>query len=57
MGVEVVSFDVEMSSILRYAFNVFGSTLPILYLFVGASFGGFVLGLLLNIIRRSRNGD
>lgn len=57
MGVEVVSFDVEMSSILKYAFNVFGSTLPILYLFVGASFGGFVLGLLLNIIRRSKNGD
>lgn len=52
-----MSFDIEMNTILKYAFNVFGSSLPILYLFVGAAFGGFVLGLLLNIIRKSRNGD
>lgn len=49
-----MSFDLDMTTILRYSFNVFGSTLPILYLFVGAAFGAFVLGLLIKIIKDNR---
>lgn len=52
--VVVLSFDVDMNSVLKYAFNIFGSSVPILYLFIGAAFAGFVLSVLLRVIKDRR---
>lgn len=48
-----MSFDFDVTEVLRYAFNTFGSVQPILYLFVGAAFAAFVLGILLKVLRKN----
>jgi len=47
----VISFTLKMSDILQYAYNVFASALPAVYLYLGAAFGAFVLSKLLNIAK------
>lgn len=46
-----MSFDMNMTPILQYAYNLFASGQPILYLFIGASFGIYVLRNLLGLAR------
>lgn len=46
-----ISFTLKIPDVLQYAYNVFASALPMLYLFVGAAFGAFVLAKLLNIAK------
>lgn len=40
-----------MADILQYAYNVFGSFLPLVYLFAGAAFAIFVLFAIINKVR------
>lgn len=42
MGWILLSFDLEIGQILQYAFNIFSSLNPMLYLYLGASFAIFV---------------
>lgn len=42
-----MSFSISIAQILQYAYNVFASSQAIIYLFLGASFGIFVLNKLL----------
>lgn len=46
-----MSFDLNVSTILKYAYNVFASADPILYLYVGAAFGVFILAKLVNMAK------
>lgn len=46
-----MSFTIQIQQVLQYAYNIFASALPILYLFVGAGFAAYALGKLLNIVR------
>ena len=46
-----MSFDLAIPDILQYAYNVFASALPLVYLFVGAGFGIFVLSKVYNMVR------
>lgn len=46
-----MSFDMDIQKILQYAYNVFASVNPVLYLYVGAAFGAFLIGKLLHIMR------
>ncbi|MFH5781823.1 hypothetical protein [Heyndrickxia oleronia] len=46
-----MSFDLSVTSIIRYAYNVFASADVILYLFVGAAFGIYILAKLVNMVR------
>jgi ACR3 family arsenite efflux pump ArsB len=46
-----MSFTLQISTILQYAYNVFASALPMIYLFIGATFGAFVLAKLLNLAK------
>lgn len=46
-----MSFSLQLPQILQYAYNIFASALPMIYLFVGGSFAVYVLGKLLNIIK------
>lgn len=38
-----MSFDIDIEQILQFGFNIFGSFLPVIYLFVGAAFAIFVI--------------
>lgn len=40
-----------MSQILQYAYNIFASALPVVYLFVGGAFAAFVLAKLLTLAK------
>lgn len=51
MGEIILSFTLEISRILQYAYNIFASALPVLYLFVGGAFAAYVLGKLLMMVR------
>lgn len=42
-----MSFSMSIGQILQYAYNIFASSQAILYLFIGASFGIYVLNRLL----------
>ncbi|WP_175406395.1 hypothetical protein [Bacillus sp. FJAT-27264] len=46
-----MSFTLDMSSVLQYAFNLFGSFLPMAYLYLGA---GVALYILFTVIDRVR---
>jgi len=46
-----MSFDLDIPQILQYAYNLFASALPVVYLFVGGAFGAFVLAKILQIAR------
>lgn len=46
-----MSFSLAMGDILQYAYNIFASALPIIYLFLGATFGAFVLAKILGLVR------
>lgn len=46
-----MSFDLDMQPLLQYAYNIFGSALPMVYLFVGAAFGLYILHSLVRIAR------
>lgn len=46
-----MSFTVDISAVLQSAFNFFGSFLPLIYLFVGASFALFVIGGVLKLTK------
>jgi hypothetical protein len=43
MGWLSMSFDIDIQQILQFGFNIFGSFLPVIYLFVGAAFAIFVI--------------
>ncbi|MGC5328962.1 hypothetical protein [Brevibacillus sp. SYSU BS000544] len=47
-----MSFDVDIAKILQYAYNIFASASPLSNLFVGGSFGLFILGGLLGIFKK-----
>jgi len=40
-----------MTQILQYAYNIFASSLPLVYLFVGGAFAAFVLGKILGLAK------
>lgn len=46
-----MSFSLQMSQILQYAYNIFASSLPLIYLFVGGAFAAFVLSKVLNVVK------
>jgi hypothetical protein len=46
-----MSFSLQISQILQYAYNIFASALPVIYLFIGGAFAVFVLVKLLNLAR------
>jgi len=47
-----MSFDIPIDEILQAAVNTLHSFFPVITLFVGAAFAGFVLHILINVIRR-----
>lgn len=47
-----MSFTLDMQQILQYSFNVFGSFLPMVYVFAGASIAIFILFSIINKIRK-----
>jgi hypothetical protein len=46
-----MSFTLVIGDILQYAYNIFASALPVLYLFIGGAFAAFVLMKLLQMVR------
>jgi hypothetical protein len=48
-----MSFDMDMRQILQFAFNVFGSFLPLVYMFAGASIAIYILFAIVNKIKGS----
>lgn len=52
-----MSFDLNVPQILKYSYNIFASAMPLFYLFVGASFGIFVLANLIAIAKDKRTGN
>lgn len=44
-----MSFTMDVGQIMQYAYNVFASSQLVLYLFIGASFGIFVLTSLMKL--------
>lgn len=46
-----MSFTLVIRDILQYAYNIFASTLPVLYLFIGGAFAIFVLAGLIRMVR------
>lgn len=46
-----MSFDLNTASIIKYAYNIFASADPILYLYIGAAFGIFILAKLVNMAK------
>ena len=48
MGWLSVSFDIDMGDIMQFGFNIFGSFLPVVYLFIGAAFAIFVIFAIIN---------
>jgi len=46
-----MSFSLQIPQIMQYAYNIFSSALPMVYLFVGGAFAAYVLGKVMNIIR------
>lgn len=46
-----MSFSLQITQILQYAYNIFASALPVIYLFIGGAFAVFVLAKLLNLAR------
>jgi hypothetical protein len=51
MGVIQLSFDLDMTQILQYAYNIFGSLQGMLYMFLGAALAIFILAKILKTIR------
>lgn len=51
MGGILLSFDMNMGPILQYATNIFGSVMPVIYLFVGAAFAIFIISKLLKVAK------
>jgi len=49
--VKVISFTISIPQILQYAYNIFASALPMIYLFVGGAFAAFVLAKLLHLAK------
>lgn len=52
VGKLCMSFDVPMDQVLQYAFNIFGSVSPLIYLFVGAAFAIFILSKILAAVKK-----
>lgn len=46
-----MSFDFDISQILQYSYNIFGSLQGMLYLFLGASFAIFIIAKILKTVR------
>lgn len=46
-----MSFTLAIRDILQYAYNIFASALPVLYLFIGGAFAAFVLMKLLQMVK------
>ncbi|MCU4936944.1 hypothetical protein P9027_31375 [Bacillus thuringiensis] len=46
-----MSFDLGVNQIIRYAYNTFASADSVLYLYVGAAFGIFVLAKLVSMAK------
>lgn len=46
-----MSFDLDIGQIIQYAYNVFASSQTVLYIFLGASFGVYILSKLLSIAK------
>jgi hypothetical protein len=46
-----MSFDLNVTQIIKYAYNVFASADPVLYLYIGAAFGIFVLAKLVSMAK------
>jgi len=49
--VKAISFTLAIPQILQYAYNIFASALPVIYLFIGGAFAIFVLSRLLNLAK------
>lgn len=46
-----MSFEIDTKPILQFGFNLFGSFLPLIYLFVGSAFAIFVIFAIINKVR------
>lgn len=53
VGGLLVSFDLNIGQIMQYAFNLFASVLPLIYLFAGAAFAVFIVMKLIAIAKGS----
>lgn len=48
-----MSFDLNLSEVLRYANNFFTSAYPIATIIIGVAIGGWILHTLISLIRRA----
>jgi hypothetical protein len=48
-----MSFDLNIGQIMQYAFNLFASVLPLIYLFAGAAFAVYIVMKLIAIAKGS----
>lgn len=46
-----ISFSMDVGRILQYAFNMFSSVLPVIYLFIGGAFAIYCIGKVYNTFR------
>lgn len=53
VGGLLMSFDLNIGQIMQYAFNLFASVLPLIYLFAGAAFAVFIVTKLIAIAKGS----
>ncbi|MNW41501.1 hypothetical protein D3C74_186420 [compost metagenome] len=51
MGAILLSFKLNMADVLQYGFNIFGSFLPLVYLFAGAAFALFIIFAVIDKVR------
>jgi len=50
-----LSFNLDIQSILQYSYNVFGSFMPLVYLFVGGAFAVWLIKKIIDATRGSNN--
>ncbi|WP_179088785.1 hypothetical protein [Paenibacillus odorifer] len=50
-----MSFKLDMSSILQYSYNLFGSFSPLVYLYAGSAVALFILFTVIDRVRGSKN--
>lgn len=46
-----MSFSLDMAQVMQFGFNIFGSFLPMVYLYAGAGFALFVIFAVINKVK------
>lgn len=55
MGGLELSFNIDIAQILQYAYNLFASMSPMVYLYVGAAFALFIIAKLIAVLTEKRS--